>query len=244
MNVSRSGEEYMQNGNGNGLEMVRAHPLGFLQEETVEDRRNLKIALLIALLFHIALVFLVLPEVRPMIIPPKPEPPTRFYVAPPDPKQLDDWEEIETLDPIPVPDPTPNEPEPPVSVIDYDDAPAIEPDVRIRPDDMIPPGPPDVVDEDREGLTMPQVNWASIRANLKYPEMGIKTRTEGYVEVQAILRRDGTVDGVEVVGGTLQYQWFRDAAVNAVRKARFTPGVLYGRAVDVRMVLKIHFQLN
>ncbi len=234
----------MQNGNGNGLELAGTQPLGFLQQEAMDDRRNLKIALLIALLFHIGLVFLVLPEMPPVIQPPKPEPPTRFYVAPPDPKEIDDWKEIEKLDPIPVPDPTPDEPEPPVPVIDYQEVPAIGSDIRIRPGDVIPPVPPDVVDPNTVGLTMPNVDWASIRANLVYPEMGIKTRTQGYVEVEAILRRDGTIDNVRVVGGNLQFQWFREAAINAVRKARFTPGVLYGSAVDVRMVLTIHFQLN
>lgn len=235
----------MKNGNGNGLELVTAHPPGYFQEERMEDRRNLKIALLIALLMHIGLVFLVFPEIQPPFkLEPKEKESTRLIIIPKTPEPVKPWEPIELKPKIPIPDPTPDGPEDPVAVIEPPDAGRRHPDFAYTPEDIVPPDPPPVVDEDEEGLTMPRVDWSSIQRNLIYPPMGIKTRTQGYVQVEAILRRDGSIDEVKVVGGNLAFQWFREAAIAAVRKARFTPGLLYGRPVDVRMVLTVHFQLN
>lgn len=55
----------------------------------------------------------------------------------------------------------------------------------------------------------------------EYPEIAAKMRISGVVQVQAVVRADGTVKEVNVIGG---HPMLADAAVRAVMKWRFEPG--------------------
>ena len=211
--------------------------------EAEADSHNLKIALLAAIMIHILLLWVIFPGGSTAMgtkLRPVKEPPVRIILkAPPeDPLDILVIKEHSAL--VPVPDPTPLDPEPPVSVtaITASDVP--------DSDFYYDPTVPEIktVDKDTEGLINPVYEVAQLQRNVVYPPLGIKARMQGYVVVQAVLNRDGTVSDVKVIGGTLNGLGFPEAAEMAVRKLRFSPGTIYGNPVNVVMRLTIHFRLR
>ena len=82
----------------------------------------------------------------------------------------------------------------------------------------------------------------ALQANVKYPELARKAGIEGTVFVQFIVNKQGVPTHIHVVrgigGGCDQ------SAINAIKKARFTPGMQRGRPVPVRMSIPVRFQLQ
>ena len=75
-----------------------------------------------------------------------------------------------------------------------------------------------------------------------YTEEGRKNRVAGVVLLRAIIRKDGTVDKVEVLKG-LGYG-LDESAVNTISKAwQFEPGMLNGQPVDVMVSMEVSFRL-
>ncbi len=114
----------------------------------------------------------------------------------------------------------------------------------------LPPPPPPPADEDDtpEVFTfvedMPELvgGMEAVYRNLRYPEIARQAGIEGRVVVQFVIDEQGNVLNPRVVrgvGGGLD-----EAAVAAVRQAKFTPGRQRGRAVRVEYTLTIHFQLS
>ncbi len=111
-----------------------------------------------------------------------------------------------------------------------------------------PPPPPDDEEEEPEVFTivedMPELigGMQAIYEHLRYPEIARKAGIEGRVVVQFIIDEEGNVvDPVVVrgIGGGCD-----EAAIEAVRQVRFTPGRQRGRAVRVRYSLPITFRLS
>lgn len=79
--------------------------------------------------------------------------------------------------------------------------------------------------------------------NLKYPAQAQRMGIEGKVYVQFVIERDGTVTDVKAIkgiGGGAD-----EEAVRVIQSApKWSPGKQRGRAVRVRMILPISFQLN
>jgi len=74
-----------------------------------------------------------------------------------------------------------------------------------------------------------------------YPELAIKTRTEGKVYVLAYINESGDVDEVKVVkgiGGGCD-----EEASRAVKKSKFTPGQNNGVNVKTKLAIAINFKL-
>ncbi len=118
------------------------------------------------------------------------------------------------------------------------------------PMDMPPPPPPPDDDEEEEPEVftivedMPELvgGMQSIYEHLRYPEIARKAGIEGRVVVQFIIDEEGNViDPVVVrgIGGGCD-----EAAIEAVKQVRFTPGRQRGRAVRVRYSLPITFRLS
>lgn len=83
------------------------------------------------------------------------------------------------------------------------------------------------------------------RVQPMYPPQGAAMRLQGYVILQAILRRDGTVDAIEVLRGLGKGKFgFEREAISSLRKWRFIPGSYNGQPADVRMNLRVDFVLN
>ncbi len=118
------------------------------------------------------------------------------------------------------------------------------------PLDMPPPPPPadDEEEEEPEVFTivedMPELigGMQSIYQYLHYPEIARKAGIEGRVVVQFIIDEEGNViDPVVVrgIGGGCD-----EAAIEAVKQVKFTPGRQRGRAVKVRYSMPITFRLS
>lgn len=75
-----------------------------------------------------------------------------------------------------------------------------------------------------------------------YTEEARKARAEGVVMIQAIIRRDGTVDSFRVLRG-LGYGLDESAINTIATKWRFKPGTLNGAPVDVQANIEVSFRL-
>lgn len=173
------------------------------------------------------------------------KPQKRKVLKPPPEKPL---ERVKTKDKVtkklPMPDLTPDEPEPVV-----EPEPPPEPEV-LPTDDWeigIPDGPPEP-----QGDTIARVGQVGVeppvftkKVQPKYPERAIKIRLQGYVILEAILRKDGSVDDIKVLRGLGKGKFgFEEEAAAALRSWEFLPGKVNGNPADVRMTLKIDFVLQ
>ena len=75
-----------------------------------------------------------------------------------------------------------------------------------------------------------------------YTEEARKARTEGVLVLQAIIRRDGTVDSFVVIKG-LGYGLDESAINTIATKWKFKPGTLRGVPVDVQANIEVTFRL-
>ncbi len=216
--------------------------------ETEEDKKNYKIALLVAILLHIFLIWWQMPELhgQQFVEEAKQEKIMRRVVLrPPPEQQLQQLQLQKKVKKVPVPDPTPDEPEPIVPIEAEESQ-----NLQVTDDDYIigipdaPPAPSGPVREGVAGLEKPQYDIRQLQANVVYPELGKKARMQGFVLLEVVLQKDGTVGSVRVIGGTLRSLGFPEAAIRAVKKLQFTPGKLRGQPVDVIMTLNVRFQLT
>jgi len=74
-----------------------------------------------------------------------------------------------------------------------------------------------------------------------YPVLARQTRTEGTVQLHAIIARDGTIEHLEVINGPLL---LIQAAKDAVLQWRFRPTLLNGEAVEVDTYITVIFHMQ
>jgi protein TonB len=211
-----------------------------------EDRRNLELAVVLAIVFHIVLLAVQLPK---MMRADEPDEQVRkVYVVqqtrfrPPPPEQQRQIPKPRATR-VPIPDPTPDAPEP-LRVVEeierYDEDLGIT-DVIFD----IPAGPP-VVEADSAG---PIHVGGSVLAPVKiydpkplYSEVARKARIQGVVILQAVIDRQGNVTDVKVLKG-LPFG-LTEGAVEAVRQWKFEPATLNGKPVAVYYNLTVNFSLQ
>src|SRR4029077_15423537 len=76
----------------------------------------------------------------------------------------------------------------------------------------------------------------------KYPPTLIKERVEGEVVLYAVIRRDGSVDSIQLAHGIDEQL---DAnAIEALKQWKFSPGTKQGLPVDVEAIVHIPFHLR
>jgi len=80
------------------------------------------------------------------------------------------------------------------------------------------------------------------RVEPKYSEEARKARYQGTVVLQAIVRRDGTIDILRVVR-SLGFG-LDESAMDALKQWRFRPGTKNGEAVDVSLNVEVNFNLR
>ncbi len=205
---------------------------------------DFKIALLAAILVHILLLWVVLPGSSSSFENKgfqHKKPPVRILLKTPPENSLDVLVVKAHSELVPVPDPTPEDPEPVISINAVNES--TVPVDNFIPDDNAPDNV-DPLDIHTQGLMAPVYSMAQLQRNVVYPLLGVTAGLQGYVVVQAVLNRDGTVTDVKVIGGTLKGFGFPEAAKSAVRKLAFRPGFYHGRPVSVVMNLTIHFRLK
>jgi protein TonB len=151
----------------------------------------------------------------------------------------------------------PPPPRPPVPIEVPDDAviedEMMDMDAFLDMDDSMaeapaPPPPPEEEEEDDQEVfviveNMPELigGMAALQQHVEYPEMARRAGIEGRVVVQFIIDKEGYVRDPQVVrslGGGLD-----EAAIEAVKQVRFTPGMQRGRPVRVKYTIPVQFRL-
>lgn len=89
------------------------------------------------------------------------------------------------------------------------------------------------------GVKSPEILY---RPEPAYTEEGRKARVEGIVLLQAIIRKDGTVDSFKVLRG-LGYGMDESVIHTVATKWRFKPGTYNGTPVDVQATIEVTFRL-
>jgi protein TonB len=179
-----------------------------------------------------------------------------LYSEPPAPLAIEEQEEVVMEDvvqtkQIETPPPPPRPPVPvevPNDEILEDDIVDLDLDFDLDgPMDLPPPPPPQ--DDDEEDFfvvveNMPELigGLGALQRKVKYPEMARRAGIEGRVTVQFIVNEAGQVENPRVIrgiGGGCD-----EAALDAVKQAKFTPGMQRGRPVRVQYSLPIVFRLQ
>jgi len=211
--------------------------------EYERDRKNMRIAIIGAVIVHIIFFLIQVPEI---IAQPEEAKKTKVYVVqqvrfkPPPPKQQQDIPK-QRAKKVPIPDPTPDEPEP-IRLPDDIDQPEIDmPDTDII--FGIPEGPPPAEPEGPirvGGDVAPPVKITSPPP--QYTEIARKARVQGVVIVEAIIDKQGNVTNVKILKGLPM--GLDTAAADAVKKWRFEPATLNGKPVAVIYNLTVNFRLQ
>jgi len=208
-----------------------------------EDNRRLRWALAWAIIAHVVFFAIKLPE---LVAEAHEEPKQKVYVVqqvrfkPPPPKQQQEIPKTRSKR-VPIPDPTPDEPEP-IRLPEE-----IKPEVELPDTDIIfgiPEGPPPIPEP-----TGPIRVGGDVKAPVKitypspqYTEIARKARIQGVVIVEAIIDKEGNVTNVKVLKGLPM--GLDQAAVDAVSRWKFEPGTLNGKPVAVVYNLTVNFQLQ
>lgn len=208
-----------------------------------EDRRTMRWAVAFAVIIHMIILAVHLPELTSAQQPEADK--QKVYVVqqvrfrPPPPQKQQEIPKPKAKK-VPIPDPTPDEPEPIRTPED------IRPEIDLPETDIIfdiPEGPPpsepegpihvggDVAAPNKISAPQPQ-----------YTEIARKARIQGVVIVQAIINKQGNVTDVKVLKGLPM--GLDQAAVDAIRKWKFEPATLNGKPVDVYYNLTVNFTLQ
>ena len=164
------------------------------------------------------------------------------YIPPVKKPEKVEIKETKKVKKIALPDPTPDEPEPVVEPTPEPEPEPLPPNVKVRRG--APRGPPrkggGPVREGTAGLTPPQIQKAP---DPVYPEAARRINFGGTVIIRAIIGTDGNVKQAEILKGLGKFG-MDEAALDAVKKRVYTPGVLEGRPVEVISTIRIVFTLN
>lgn len=79
------------------------------------------------------------------------------------------------------------------------------------------------------------------RVKPRYPAMARRAGTQGVVVIRAIIRRDGTIDDIDVIQDLPN--GLGEAARDAVERWRFRPATYRGEPIDVYYTVTINFRL-
>lgn len=82
----------------------------------------------------------------------------------------------------------------------------------------------------------------SILKNVVYPEKAREEKLQGKVFVNALIDEDGNVEKVSIEKGVNKL--LDDAAMEAIKKVKFTPGELNGKKVKAEVTIPVLFKLN
>lgn len=251
--------------------MTPARPLLRLDDKLAEEKRVLDrlssrrgrglllAAVGTALALHVGLLSMPLPQARPVTKPPPhaaafpslvrwipapalelgaeagdpgPPPSTGSAASRDAPAATASSERVAPLEVAP-PEPV----EEPASLPVRDDLP-VEAELPSSPSFPSPTSPaPAAVDENLPPVVAPGGRVAPV-----YPRAARVLRAEGLVELDVSVRADGSVADVTVVRCTRPGVGFEEAAVAAVRKWRFNPGMSQGRAAAGTVDVTVEFK--
>ena len=225
-------------------------------------------AVYVAILFHVVILFRQFKIASPDELQ-EPEPAFQYIEAviveaPPEPVVVEPAPIV-----VPPPQPIPD-PEPPVVIEPAPVSEAVEVSPVVEPAPA--PAPPVVNVEPDGGPPGPPQNEASVpviavpdspappkaiflpfykvekrptflsKADLQYPLQAKRRRIEGVVIIEADIDENGTIVDTRIVKE--EGFGFEEAAIDMLEGSRFSPAIIDGRAVAVRMRFTIEFRLN
>ena len=79
------------------------------------------------------------------------------------------------------------------------------------------------------------------RVQPKYPQAALAAHTQGAVQIQASINKEGSVVNLKVLSGDLV---LAHAALEAVRQWRYKPYYLDGQPVEIETQITINFKTN
>jgi len=217
-----------------------------LEEEDAPGRRRaVRLGIVAAVVFHIVLFFLVFPSyyeetilkvgsvprvyrLKAVSFQPPPKPRVQRRVTTPKARM------------VPVPDATPDDPEPLVHDDAMDTSDLDFPDVGDSV--VIPKGPagPAIGPMQISGNVLAPVRVHS--PDPHYPEEARHARVQGVVILQTIIDKVGNVTDIKVLKGLPS--GLTEAAVAAVSSWRFTPATLEGKPVAVYYLVTVSFSVQ
>ena len=222
----------------------------YIPEESGEDRKVLRWSLIVAAFVHAIILLLTFTETqaepedvgRPStavyVLKPvsfRPPPPQRKQIQPKKPKAKK----------IPMPDPTPDDPEPLLDEIQLElvDSDAIESDFAVDIPSNGPPGAGapglgEIADVGGEVLPPKRVYGPKP----PFTEEARQARVQGVVLLQAIIDKEGNVVSVRILKGLPM--GLTESAVSTVKNWKYEPSTRNGEAVAVRMHLNVGFWLQ
>lgn len=221
----------------------RTEYFAFAREEA-QDRRRVRLALVAAVGAHVLLFLAPLGFLAPERALAEPAPTKVFVVQPvrfepPPPEQQAQLPPERKLR-VPIPDPTPDEPEP-LRLDETIEQELETPDVDLVANIPTSPPPPvnsaplpvggDVTRPEKLSGPTPQ-----------YTEMARRAGIEGVVIVEAIIDTSGRVTNVRVIKPLPM--GLDQSAAEAVSQWRFRPATLNGKPVDVYYSLTVNFRLQ
>ena len=92
-----------------------------------------------------------------------------------------------------------------------------------------------------ERMPEPIGGWRRVQQALRYPEAAKKARIEGDVLVQFIVNEQGDVVDPVVLKGI--GNGCDEAAISAIQRVRFRPGMMQGKPVKVRLERTVTFKI-
>lgn len=211
-----------------------------------DDPKPMKVAWIAALVFHFALFLIVFPdfgsieaeeEQRDAVV-------IKRYKPPEPPKQQPEKKVVKKkTSRVPIPDPTPDDPEPIVEeAVEY-----IESDDEVADTDFFMAGPPaggpPVIDQGpmRVGGEI-QAPERIQYVQPEYPELARRARLSGVVIIEATIDQDGNVKDTSILRGL--GLGLDAAAESAVQQWKYTPTFYNGRPVEVLLTVTVQFTLQ
>ncbi|MCU0234606.1 MAG: TonB family protein, partial [Thermoanaerobaculales bacterium] len=217
-----------------------------LAAEETQDRKFARWALGIAIIFHIVVFAIQWPSFASGLSDAK-EKKSKIYVVKqvkfkqPPRREMQQIPKPRTQK-VPIPDPTPDEPEP-----IRDEEP--KDDIDFVPDDNLVLGVPDAPPPPEPDGPVRFVVGGNITEPVKisgptpvYPEAARRARIQGVVVLECTIGKDGGVQNVKVLRGLPL--GLTETAVEAVQKWRFQPSTLNGKPVEVLYILTVRFNLQ
>lgn len=225
--------------------------LEVLDLESRQDRKTLRWALIAAVFAHAIFLSVTFPEISARTKKAS-EPRTVFVVQqvrlklPPPKPQRSQQARKPRKKRIPIPDPTPDDPEP--ILVPEVDVPEIEaPEIDIGAVFGIPEGLP--VDGGASGARSPLHLGGAVKPPVgvftpqpRYSEEAREARVQGVVLLQSVIDDEGNVTRLEVLKGLPL--GLTEAALETVRTWKYQPATLNGEAVPVYFHLMVRFSVH
>ena len=231
---------------------IRVH-LGFVPEldTEAEDREakvRVRIAVVVALIIHLGLAIITLPEMaaKPLRVGPRQQvyvvQQVRFKPPPPQAKQQAPRQKSKARK-IPIPDPTPDEPEPIIrEQVDVPEVDLSDLDSVVFGSDSIPAVPGGMGKWPMKvggGVLPPKKIYTPQPV---YTEEARLSRIQGVVILEAIIDAQGAVQQVKVLKGLPM--GLSESAAKTAREWTFKPATLEGKPVPVYFNLTVRFSLQ